>query len=647
MNLLDAPSVILACGAIGGLAGLAFGWRLPVATRAAHGCTALLLLVLALGNSSSSRLIRPMIVKGRVSPATNFLFDRWNALSRVTVEHPTDGPPQYWAPARNAPRAAVVSYGMTIDGEAGTVVRRFRDRADIEHLRYDLPNMAYHIRPRGGACIIGIGGGRDLQSALLFGHEHVTGVDINPTFVSLLQHEFREFAGLAGNPAVTLVADDARSYLSRSEDKFAVIQMSLIDTWAATGAGAYSLTENSLYTLQAWQAFLQRLTDDGLFTVSRWYDPKNLGETGRLISLAVSSVLSLGLEPSEHIALITSDNLATLVLSKRPLEPKERDRLEQVAQQYGFETPILPGRPIPDAIMRELVSARSRDDLQRTAAAYPLQIGPTTDESPYFFNILKLDHLDFWKAAGVVRGNLVATVALVSLVATLLIITAATVVVPLWLKRLGNTESRQPPQWSAALYFALIGCCFMLVEIGAIQRLSVLLSHPSYALGVLLFSLILSSGVGSMLSEHLPLTRRPWVGIYPLVCVATILLVNAILNLMLSRMLYASLGARVVASVLVIFPLGICLGMFFPAGMRLIRSPQPDQTPWYWALNGTCSVLCSALAVLISIYGGISMNLYIAAAGYALTLPCAWNMSRDATSSADAAASRQGSFSNP
>src|SRR5262249_27753702 len=139
---------------------------------------------------------------------------------------------------------------MTIDGLAGTVMRRYHSPQDIEHLKYDVTNIAYFLRPTGGAAVIGVGGGKDIQAALYFGHEAVTGVELNPIFVDLLQHKYRDFAGIGHNDKVSLIVDEARSYMAHSTRKFRLLQMSLIDTWASTGAGAFSLSENALYTVQ-------------------------------------------------------------------------------------------------------------------------------------------------------------------------------------------------------------------------------------------------------------------------------------------------------------------------------------------------------------------------------------------------------------
>jgi hypothetical protein len=228
--------------------------------------------------------IRPLVVKGRFEDGKSYIVEKWNSHSRISVGKGGQGGPQYWGPSPVAPKdEKILQYQMTIDGEAGTVLRKFSELKDIQHLKYDVTNMAYFLERKGNACIIGVGGGKDIQSAILFGHENITGIDINPILINLLQNKFKDVAGIAGRNGVKLVIDEARSYLSRTDERFSLIQMSLIDTWASTGVGAYSLSENGLYTLEAWTIFLNRLTDDGVFTLSRWYNPNNLGETGRVV----------------------------------------------------------------------------------------------------------------------------------------------------------------------------------------------------------------------------------------------------------------------------------------------------------------------------------------------------------------------------
>src|SRR6185503_20506907 len=139
-------------------------------------------------------------------------------------------------------------------------------------------------------------GGRDVLSAALFGLKQITAVELNPILVDLQTQSdgLLPFTNLAAIPGVRFVADEGRSWLARSRDLFDVIQMSLVDTWAATGAGAFTLSENGLYTVEAWEIFMRHLSEKGVFTVSRWYAPGEVNETGRMVSLAVASLFATG-----------------------------------------------------------------------------------------------------------------------------------------------------------------------------------------------------------------------------------------------------------------------------------------------------------------------------------------------------------------
>ena len=162
-------------------------------------------------------------------------------------------------------------------------------RAQAGFLKYDVTNFAHFLRPDSKVLVIGSGGGRDLLSALVFGQKHVTGVEINDAIIEAMKGVFGDFTGhLDRLPNVSIFHDEVRSYITRmpAGEKVDIIQISLIDTWAATAAGAFVLSENSLYTVEAWEAFLSHLTDRGVVTVSRWYHPTSPGETLRMVSLA-------------------------------------------------------------------------------------------------------------------------------------------------------------------------------------------------------------------------------------------------------------------------------------------------------------------------------------------------------------------------
>jgi hypothetical protein len=621
LEVLDAPSLILLCSGTSAMAAACFAWREPSIRLRLSLALFLFFLLAGFANALSSRGIRPLIVKGRIEPASTYLFERWNSFSRVSGFEKTFSSPQYWGPSPLAPKDPVFNYPMDIDGEAGTSLRRFHSTADIDHLRFDVTNIAYHLGRKGKALVIGVGGARDVQSAILFGQTPVVGVEINPIFIDLLRKDFRAFAGLADRPDVTLINAEARGYLSQSSEKYSTIQMSLIDTWAATGAGAFSLSENSLYTLEAWDLFIDRLEDDGIFTVSRWHSQDQINETGRVVSLAVAALLDHRVEaPSKHIALITAGNISTLLVSSRPFPQEDLSKLSDTSKQLGFGIVLLPGQPPAERLLGDTASSRTREELSRAIAKADLNYAPPTDESPYFFNMLRLSKLGVaaMEEGGVVRGNLFATLTLLALMATLLLVALATIVLPLAIRAYPAIEGGAHPQtsWSGAIYFILIGAGFMLTEMALIQRLTVLLSHPIYALGILLFTLIASTGIGSLISDRLPLTRTPWAYGYPIVTAVCLIGLRFLLKAVLATMIAAPLLLKIVVSVSVIFPVGLLMGLFFPTGMRLAKSIGLEETPWYWALNGIFGVLCSAVAVFISIYIGVSVNFYLAAACY-------------------------------
>ena len=627
LEIFDAPSLILLCSCTSAVAAVCFTQRKsPLWQRRVGIGLFLLFLFAGVTNSLTTSGIRPVIVKGRyVEPANNYYCERWNSFSRIAVFEKTHRPPQYWGPSPLAPKEPIDQYHMNIDGMAGTTMRKFNSKQDIDHLRYDVTNIAYYLGRTGKACIIGFGGGRDIQSACLFGHKYIKGIEINPIFVGLLQGDFRDFAGLADRPEVTLITAEARSYLSQRPEKYSIIQMSLIDTWAATGAGAFSLSENSLYTVEAWKLFLDRLENNGIFTVSRWHSPKNIGETGRVMSLAVATLLRLGVqEPSKHLALITADRTSTLLVSPQPLTRDDVSKLVKTCEELRFQAVYLPGQPPAEHLLYSIVAAQTLDQLSGAISAAELNCSPPTDENPYFFNMLRFSNIRaaFSLSDGVVRGNLIATLTLLGLLLTLLILAIGTIVLPLALRTCFGINRTAPLQtfWPGAVYFALIGSAFMLTEIALIQRLTVFLSHPLYALGILLFTLIASTGIGSFVSDRLPLTRSPWLYVYPVLTAGCLLGLSFLLNALLATMVNASILLKIVTSIAVIFPVGLLMGLFFPTGMRLAKSVSSAETPWYWALNGIFGVLCSALAVLISIYVGISTNLYIAAVCYAAVL---------------------------
>jgi hypothetical protein len=646
LNLTDGPSAILWVGAIVGGAALFFsasaGDKTPDKKPPFHSWLShrawifIILAASALVNGQIEHGLQPVAVKGKFEFPGSRLWVEWNSFSRVVVDPILRGVPYLWGPSPRLYQDKWIAEqtDLNIDGDAGTTAYRFTGKFDdVGFLRYDVTNLAYFLPERERAVVIGVGGGRDVLSAALFGRKEITGVEINPIFIHLLTREpgFARFTNLAGLPGVELVVDEGRSWLARTGKFFDIIQMSLVDTWAATGAGAFTLSENGLYTVEAWRIFLGRLSPQGVFTVSRWYDPRVPDETGRLISLAVATLMEMGVaEPSRHVFLAAQGRVATLVLSKSPLSPIDVAALEKAATDYQHTILISPRRAPASETLYRILTAKDRKALDAYTSGLEFDLTPPTDDRPFFFNQLALSRplsalayaqgVVGWgpKGGGIREGNLVATVTLLILFFIALLLVTAAVIVPLHsaLKDVGSALVIR-----GTLYFLLIGVGFMMVEIGLLQRMSVFLGHPIYSLGVLLFTLILATGAGSLFSEKLVLNTRSKITTWGILTGSYAVILPILLAQLFAAFNDAGLPARIVICVAAIAPAGFSLGFAFPTGMRLIASIDARPTPWFWGINGGAGVLASISAIAISLGWGINATLILGALCYFLLIP--------------------------
>jgi len=637
LNVTGGPSAVLWVGAVIALAALGFagsglgelhesgaiGAKLFRYRRSIFaGC-----LLFAIANMLTIHGVRPTIVKNALEAPADFVYDRWNSFSRITVGESYAGPPAMWGPSPRWQPSTIEQRWLTIDGSAGTSIYRFDGNlASLGFLRRDVSNLAYAIPDLKTGAIIGVGGGRDVLSQRLFGVRDVTGIEINPIIIDLLKRRFSDYTAIATLDGVTLELDEARSWFARTPRFFDVIQMSLVDTWAATGAGAFTFTENGLYTVEAWQRFLGRLNPDGLFTVSRWYALGEVDETGRMVSLAVATLLANGAaEPRRHLFLAAAGNVATLIVTKSPLSAAALAELKDAAKANEFPVLLSPDSVAPSAKLEKIVSATDRSTLAQTTAEFHLDLTPPTDARPFFFNQLRFlslfdaDVLAHLAHDGVVAGNLIATLTLAMLVLISLVLVGATIVVPL-------QSTVRETGWQLAVggtvYFALIGIGFMMVEIGLLQRMSVFLGHPTYALSVVLFSLILWTGVGSMASERVRLAVAGKLVAWSVASACYLFALPFWLPPLLAGLDGAGLFVRAGLCVLVLAPAGFLMGFGFPTGMRLVSAINTGPTPWFWGINGAAGVLAASVAVVTSIAFSIDTTLRIGAACYLLiTVP--------------------------
>lgn len=623
LNVLDLTSATFASGAVAALGAYCFE-QYRGGTR---GRTALLLVagltIAAVVNGVADPRLGVIFAKGRrIWPAQSWIeHTAWNTHSFVMFHREYEGGANYWAGGRGSDVFKTRSRWILIDGEAGTAITRWDgDPATLEWTAYDVTSAPYHLR-RGNAAVIGVGGGRDLLSALWGRNATVTGIEINGILVDALEDRYRDFAKIADAKGVTIVHDEARSYLRRQDNQYDVLQMSLVDTWAATGAGAFTLTENGLYTRDGWRVFLNALTPTGVFSVSRWFSPGVYSETTRLLALGTSALLERGIsKPADHLILLANGSVATLMVSPSPFTDQDRRVVSDILERFGFVLLAAPWQPPADERLRSITGSTSFDELGRTTTDDLFDFTPPSDARPFFFNMLKpagFFETDRIPHGGVMEGNVRATATLIVLLVTASLLVAGIVVWPLIAA--GRPDLPKGAFGWALVYFSMIGGGYMLIQIALLQRFSVFLGHPTYTFAIILFSMILATGIGSFFSERLDLSSRALWIIGPVIAVV-ILALTFLVGPVIERTGGLNLAGRSAVVLAFTTPLSIVLGFCFPIGMRLLGRVSDQAAAWMWGVNGGCGVLASILAVAISMWVGIHANLFAAAVVYALLL---------------------------
>ena len=568
-----------------------------------------LLLVGLITLNAKYHLIDVKFAKGQ--RLTNEEFVKWNSFSRIALKVEPDG-------------AQVI----IIDGDANTYLAQL----DLKHLTpkqavdlpYHGPGFPYLLRPGAKTLIIGPGGGWDVARALAAGSKDVTGVEINPIIANeIMRKRFPQYSNyLYFKPEVKIVVEDGRSFVRRSQEHYQVLQATLVDTWASTAAGAFALSENNLYTTNAFVDYLSHLTPDGLMAFTRWgFDPPR--ESLRVVSLAVAALKEIGQnDPARNIAVVREDvnklhqwgAQDTILVARNPLSAADIARIESGARTAGMQVIYVPGTNL-DTPFRALLSA---PDLKGFYESYPFDVRPVTDNRPFFFyTVQPRDLFGFLLHGSRVSEDYKINSALpvlFGLVAISIIATMVILALPPLL--LGHRLPRGEGSIRALLFFLCLGAGYIVIQVALIQKFVLFLGHPTYALTVIIFSMLLSSGCGSLTSKRLV---RSDPGRLARVLVL-IILANVLLALVVSPISESGvalpLPIKVLITVALISPLGFAMGMPFPTGLTLLERIMPASVRWAWAINAASSVMGSAAAMFLAIYLGLQLTLLVGSLCY-------------------------------
>lgn len=612
IGALGAPGAAMLVAGLGAVAALLFAlasratWpRFKVGALVA-GALAVALVFLGVTEGGARRF-------GLVRNPAKFLgtrpvlFEQWNSFSQITVA-PAGDPDHRW---------------LFIDGDAATRMWNAATVAAPEPPRripeVRVASLVYGLRPGGPAAIIGPGGGTDVLSALRAGVPKVVGIEINPIIVEQVMRG--AFAGWNGDlyrdPRVEVVVDEGRSYLRRSGTRFSSIQATLVDTWAASSSGAFTLSENNLYTTEAFGEFFDALTPGGVLSVTRWYDPNSPAEFVRLLAIARAALEERGVSAAElggHFLIATDGQLrATLMVSIAPFSSADLATFAAAAARDQVTVLYQPQlAPPPDALLARILTAPT---LGEALAGLPYDASPTTDNRPFFFYHLRLGDLgSAFHRNAVGQLNNVGVMLLVLMLGFSIFTTLLFVIAPLWAFRrraLAESAGSRGAKLRVIGAFACLGLGFILVELGFMQQFVLFLGHPVYALAVVLATLLIASGLGAGVSGRLTARlgerRAQWI------ITGALAVLLAIYGLGLSPLFGALIGLPLtvriaIAAALVAAP-GFLMGTFVPASVRAASDLGPGMVAWGWGINGATSVVGSVAAVMLSMNAGFSASL--------------------------------------
>lgn len=497
--------------------------------------------------------------------------------------------------------------------------------------------LVYAIKPDADVAVIGVGGGIDVIRALGHGAKSVVGAELNPVTYRLLTSDYADYVGnFFKDPKVTLINDDGRTMLRTLEKPLDILQIVAIDTFSALSSGAYVLSENYLYTVEAFTEYMSRLKDNGILSVYRWaFVPPR--ESLRLCSLACEAMRRRGSNTIDKQIFVVDDNgwraaffknspytedeVVTLKTecAKRKLAILYFPKLYPEVQQKKFEdTYYNTENKCSNAVTK---SSKAFNDLVRAYAAgnetqffssYPFQVNATTDDRPFFF---EYQQKNAWGLPEIdkLRGN-AASMTLYIVLLESLIFSLVAIFLPLWKFEKGGI--RIPKAAELSVYFAVLGLGFMIIEVSLMQKCVLFLGSSLYSLSVVLATLLVSAGVGSALVGRANWTMPRFASRCGLALAVLMLFVIFGLNTVFYSLLHLPIQMRVLTTMLVISPVGIFLGMFFPMGLSYLRKQAKEFIPWAWGINGCMSVFGSFMAIVLAMQFGFNLVLWLGLTAY-------------------------------
>ncbi|MEK7851879.1 MAG: hypothetical protein AAB275_08340, partial [Deltaproteobacteria bacterium] len=411
-----------------------------------------------------------------------------------------------------------------------------------------------------------------------------------------------------------------------SERSFDIIQLPLTDTLGSSSSGIMGLQEEYNLTVEAFSEYLRHLNKDGFLSASIYLLPPPRQEL-KLLSTIVNALKLTGNEPAkESVIAIRSWGVLTVLAKNGVISPSEIETVKALCREERFDLVWYPGMPEDEAniynkfqepLYYRYFKTILEGGRERFFRDYIFDVRPSTDDRPFFGQTFKMTRMkDTYESVGkkwgvlIEGGYLLPWIFLQSVLARLTLIISPL----LFFKKMRVAGQ---PLFSITAYFSAIGVGYMFLEISIMQRMIPVLGEPVYAISAVLFTLLVSTGIGSYLSGLFRITERYSPHVL-LIIPALAILYLLLFTLGTEEIAVMGLEMRFLLTFFFFFPLGMVMGIPFPTGMSILGRSAPDLIPWAWCINGSFSVISSVLAMLVALAWGFSAVHLLAAACYAV-----------------------------
>ncbi|MGZ5609846.1 MAG: spermine/spermidine synthase domain-containing protein [Methylobacter sp.] len=562
-------------------------------------------------------------------PGTDIIDQYSSPLGLLSIVHSAITPLRH-APglSLNAGTEPPEQLAVFTDADNMTALTRYNGNPEtLAYLDQTTSALPYHLKALPDVLVLGAGTGSDVLQATYHAAKQIDAVELNPQIIDLIQRKYAGFSGhLYAGDRVSVHNDDARGYLATTGKTYSLIDLSLLDAFGASAAGLYSMAETYLYTEQAIQEYLNHVSPGGYLSITRWTKMPPRDEAKLLATVVSASRKSGEPQPGRRLMIVRGWQTSTLLVKNGEVTADEIERLKQFSTERSFDPVFYPGiseaetnryniQPQPYLYLAAVALAGEQS--QTFIDTYKFNIEPATDDQPYLFHFFKWrslpEILQLSRNGGgflLESGYLLLVAALVqAMVASLLLIALP---LRLW-------HNKPKPEWPMLAYFFSLGLAFLFIEIAFIQKFILILHHPLYAVTVVLSTFLLSAGTGSYFSAHLPRQNA----MLPITAIALLSIVYCLgFGVIVSFLLHSGSLSRYLFSIILIAPLGFCMGMPFPLALAKIGKAEPGFIPWAWGINGCASVISAILATLIAMQFGFTVLVFLAVALYGTAAWC-------------------------